>query len=127
MGGITRGVNVGVWCTANRLRVAALQDTGQGSPGLLPTLGKGHPVPRQGAQLCQSCRGWGAGKRSLLTFLLNSVLIALQSSRLNQRGAHALCHSFPCVTYFSLCKLLIEVVPFKVLTAQKGEYHSIKM
>ena len=74
MGGITRAVNVRVWCTANRLRVAALQDTGQSSPGLLPTFGKGHRVPRQGAQLCQSCRGWGAGRRSLLPFLVNSVL-----------------------------------------------------
>lgn len=43
------------------------------------------------------------------------------------RRAHSLCYSFPCATYFSLCKLLIEAVPFKALTAQKGEYYSIKM
>ena len=55
------------------------------------------------------------------------VLNWTKRSGSTRRRAHSLCYSFPCATYFSLCKLLIEAVSFKALTAQKGEYYSIKM
>lgn len=44
---ITRTVNVGAPCTANRIRVAELQGIGLGSPLLLRSFGRGHPDSQQ--------------------------------------------------------------------------------